>query len=524
MRALISRLVLPVCLLVFALMPVPATQAQDPCAGLVPPRLSIGANARVVAPYGLSLKNQAATGAAGSVELALLPYGSAVTVLDGPQCRFNYVWWSVETPGGTIGWAAEGSSSDYFMEPYTVSLPAYRMVDEGARIVHYSVMPDGLGQPVNTFTVAPLDATPANSWQQVEIDTFSQVFAAVQQTCPDRLKGTPWETPDSQAAPLNVPLPALDYEFYPAPDGSRLLLVRHLTLDVPRCETVIPRRIGMNRVSLLNADGTETELFPFPQNGSVPASEDRYALSEPDAPNVYLDEIVWSPQGKYIAFVAAYLDQCAGQGCYRFHMYISNLETGQLYVVGEGRHVGWSNGGERINFFRLIREADDRQVAHLYTMRPDGTDRQEVWLPGGAAYISTQQTGYDLPWNDGGTRVMVGNAGGIDEVMLFNLNDRAFTPPVLVPDLAPLPNRLAINLVKGEKTILWTTIRGQFILQTVNTGDWTVLNSQVSSLGVPTAQVRTFLTGDRALVEMADGSAYILEIDRDLLTPVTYNP
>ncbi len=57
---------------------------------------------------------------------------------------------------------------------------------------------------------------------------------------------------------------------------------------------------------------------------------------------------------------------------------------------------------------------------------------------------------------------MVGNAG-VAEVMLFDLADRSFTTPVLLPDLMPQPNRLSVHLIHGEKTYFWTTIRGEFV-------------------------------------------------------------
>jgi len=497
-------------------------EAQDACAGLVAPRLSVGLTARVTSGYGLSLKNQPATGAAGSSELALMPYGSVVTVLDGYQCNYGYIWWQLQTPGGLVGWAAEGDSTNYYLEPHTVGLHLFIRHNDGMGILHYFVTPDGMAQMQGDISIAPLNLTPRDTWQEVEITYLGQTLESLRSTCPDRLKGTAWENVTRVDDALSLPLPPLNYEFYPSPDGTQLLLIRHLTLDLPRCDTVLTERVGVSNVSVLSADGSERLLFPYPQHGSVPASEDVYALSEPDAPRVYLDEVVWSPNGKYIAFVAAYQDRCSGFGsCYRYHMYIQNLDTGQLYIPGEGRHVGWTNGGEQINFFRLISESDNRQMAHLYTMRPNGEARQEIWLPGGAVYLSTSQTDLGYPWNEGGTRVMVGNAGA-DEVMLFNVTDRAFTPPIMIPDLMPQPNRLAIQLVRGEKTILWTTIRGDFVTQDVDTGEWQKLASQIASTGGSPVSVQVFATGDKALIELKDGSAYIIDITADQLMPVTF--
>jgi hypothetical protein len=496
--------------------------AQNPCDGLVTPRLTTGGAARVIASYGLSLKDRAATGAAGSTEVAQMPYGTVVGVSDGPTCNFGFVWWQLQLPNGTVGWAAEGGSgADYYLEPYTVGLDMYKPGADASRLLHYFVNPDGFGQVMGQFTIRPQSGTPQTVWQQVEIDWLGQALDSVSQGCPDRLANSDLSGVTTLDAALQLPLPALEYDYYPSPDGNRLVLVRHQELRVPRCDNVVPERAGISTVSVLDASGVETVLFPFPQHGSIPESSDSYTDGEPSASNVALDEVVWSPQGRYIAFVASYRYACNRQDCYRFHIYVSNLDTGQLYILGEGRHVGWSSGGERINFFRWVTGTDGKQTAHLYSARPDGTDRQEVWLPGGAGYVSPERQPLGFPWDDSGTHVMVGNAG-VGEVMLFDVADRSFSTPVFLPDLMPQPNRLSVHFIHGEKTYFWTTIRGEFVLQNARTGDWTQLNSTVATTGVAPTQARPFALGDKALIEMADGSAYILDMAADQLSPVMF--
>ncbi len=504
--------------LALAATPAPHARAQNPCDALVAQRLQAGEMAQVTSLYGLSLKNQPLTGAAGAAELALLPFGTVVSVLDGPRCNLGYVWWQVRLANGTTGWAAEGDTSTYYMAPHTDALFVFRPRDGGAALDLFTVARDGSATLRGTIPVAPQPATPGALWQQVEIDALSRALDAVRSGCPERLRGTPLEGIATLDEALTLPLPPLAYDLYPAPSGERLVLVRHHHLLVPRCDTVIPQRIGMSTVSVLDASGAETLLFPFPQHGSVPASEDTYAPSEPDEWNVTLDEVTWSPHEKHIAFVAAYRDACSSGPCYRFHLYIANLETGQLYLPGEGRHLGWTSG-EGIVFFRLVGGEAGQKQARLFAARPDGTARQEVWLPGGAEYVSAELRDLGLPWNSSGTRIMVANRG-FGEVMLLTLSDRAFTPPIPVPDLMPGPNRLAVHLVRGESALLWTTIRGDFVLQEVRTGRWERLSSELASTGIAPRRVRPFGTGDAALVEMADGSAYVLDLDADRLTVV----
>ncbi|MBN1681179.1 MAG: hypothetical protein JW966_12910 [Anaerolineae bacterium] len=520
------RLILLITLLIAVtgwLLPASApTHAQDPCAGLVTPRLEPGGYARIMSGYGLSLKNQPMTTAAGASEVALVPFGTAAVVLDGPRCNLGYVWWQVQLPNELTGWAAEGDSADYFLEPYTVGLNVYQVRDGGARIGQFFALPDGTTQPRTVFTIRPRTVTPQEVWPEVDINFLGQALDSVRAICPERLAGTPFEHTATFEDALKLPLPELDYDFFPSPDGDRLVLVRHLHLDVPRCDNVVPDRVGLSEVTLLHADGTEQLLFPFSQYGASPPSEDQYAASEPGAWNVYLDTVLWSPHGRYVAFVAAYRDQCNGAVCYRFHTFVDNLGTQQLYVLGEGRRLAWTNGGEGLNLFRLVSGGENRQVAHLYTMRPDGTDRQEIWLPGGAIFMSDEQIGLGLPWNASGTRVMVLNAGE-EDVLLFNVADRDFSPPIVLPDMADRDNRLAVFLMRGEQTILWATIRGDFVVQNVDTGSWERLSSTLGSAGVPVTQVRPFAIGGRALVELADNSAYILDINTDQLIPVLFS-
>jgi hypothetical protein len=55
----------------------------------------------------------------------LLPEGTnyRVDIIDGPRCTPGLTWWRVQTQEGQVGWVAEGTSSNYFIEP--VSTPAY---------------------------------------------------------------------------------------------------------------------------------------------------------------------------------------------------------------------------------------------------------------------------------------------------------------------------------------------------------------------------------------------------------------
>ncbi len=143
------------------------------------------------------------------------------------------------------------------------------------QITHTFVLPDGRAEARPPFPVAPVEATPAEVWQTVETERLVPAVEQAMQTCPHRLAGTPFAALSSPEDALNLPLPPLDYDVVPAPDASRLLLVRHLHLLVPRCDSALPERIGISRVVVLSPDGSETELFPFAQHSSIPPADDQ---------------------------------------------------------------------------------------------------------------------------------------------------------------------------------------------------------------------------------------------------------
>lgn len=50
-------------------------------------------------------------------QLLQLPEGAIFTLVSGPQCEANLVWWQIRTMDGTVGWVAEGDTQFYFIEP-----------------------------------------------------------------------------------------------------------------------------------------------------------------------------------------------------------------------------------------------------------------------------------------------------------------------------------------------------------------------------------------------------------------------
>ena len=92
------------------------------------------------------------------------------------------------------GWAAEGDSADYYLEPVTLGLHMFWRRPDGRAIMHYFVTPDASAEPRASFTVEPLETTPQQAWQQVEIDRLDEALDTLRVDCPtpDRQRGKAW--------------------------------------------------------------------------------------------------------------------------------------------------------------------------------------------------------------------------------------------------------------------------------------------------------------------------------------------
>lgn len=84
------------------------------CPDALPPRLIVGSTARVVAGGGPNnIRSDPFT--TGSI-VGEIPENAEFTVLRGPDCGGDIVWWEVDYNGVT-GWTAEGQGQEYFTEP-----------------------------------------------------------------------------------------------------------------------------------------------------------------------------------------------------------------------------------------------------------------------------------------------------------------------------------------------------------------------------------------------------------------------
>lgn len=120
--------------------PVPAATlpAQDAaaCPGGLPLRLAVGDTARVTAGLPSNLRAEPAL---ESADLGDAVAGETFTVLAGPVCGNDILWWQVQTASAT-GWIAQGQNGLYFVEPIPQLLPATDTVFDTENIGQLSLL------------------------------------------------------------------------------------------------------------------------------------------------------------------------------------------------------------------------------------------------------------------------------------------------------------------------------------------------------------------------------------------------
>lgn len=94
----------------------PNVAAQESCVGNLPPRLVPGERGRVLAGDANRLRAEPSL---EGEQITMILSGDAFDVIDGPVCADGYTWWQVEYQGD-VGWTAEGSPEEYWVEPLDI--------------------------------------------------------------------------------------------------------------------------------------------------------------------------------------------------------------------------------------------------------------------------------------------------------------------------------------------------------------------------------------------------------------------
>lgn len=97
--------------------PSPTSPSAETCSGAPTARLSIGLTGRVTITNGLPVNVRESAGI-DMAQIGAMPEGTEFAVVNGPVCADSMWWWNIDAATGLGGWAAEGDSTGYFLEPY----------------------------------------------------------------------------------------------------------------------------------------------------------------------------------------------------------------------------------------------------------------------------------------------------------------------------------------------------------------------------------------------------------------------
>jgi len=496
--------------------------AQDDCTGLVQPRLGVGVTARAAFNDGLGVVFRTAPGTddSGSEVIENFPEGVIFTVTgDAPICQDGFVWWAVQLPDGRSGFMAEGAAATggYFAEPFeiavTISQPS---ATNPGMLDRYLIDSRGNTQQLSSFAAPTQPIADFNAiWQETEIATAQSAYQNLAINCPDQIpsdlsegiESASWATPPT--------------EFIPAPDGASALVIRDYRVTIPDC-TGAPEQYGTSTVSVLSTTGTEELVFPFSQHSDPPLSSHCQPPfdPQPDAPTAIM-EVEWSQDSEYVAVVVRYLRDGENFPCAFYHIFTIHAPTLDVFVIGEGRRVGWGQGGRRLRFVRVERQDPNAAgTERLLSVLPDGGDPIEIFIPGGATWLpdATLQSGVTLPWTERGDKLLVcnGRVYNCGETLTFQIIDSGFVNPIAI--LAPSEVQLGLNLqqveyVAGDTQLLWLNTEGTLYLQPIagdGAGQWTEVSPETLS-GIVITEIVPLPSGVGAVL-VSDASLYYLDV------------
>jgi hypothetical protein len=139
------------------------------------PRLIIGEEARVVLDMELNIR---ATPSTQEARIGALRGGTHVSVLAEPRCAENYVWWQVEYGEG-IGWVAEGSGEDYYLEPrgeLVLIEDENGVAEPYIRTASGFVEPQGCMLPPDDYTLVNIDFATLNARTLFMLDNAQFIY------------------------------------------------------------------------------------------------------------------------------------------------------------------------------------------------------------------------------------------------------------------------------------------------------------------------------------------------------------
>lgn len=520
-----------------ALEPISAqpVSAQDPCSGLVQPRLQPGQTARVIFDgdgLGSALRDSPGKEQSGSELIGNLPEGSVVTAVAGPVCLDGTVWWRVALTDQREFWIGEGDSQRYFLEPYTLSTEIMRANQSAPRsIERWQITYSGEVTRLEAFPVPPAETVIARErWQPADINAANDALNVRRQQCPDVLIGTPWEGLSNAA---DVVVEERDFEISVAPSGGRALLIRHWVLAMPTCGGAPGPLFGISRVYFMRADRETVELFPYAQHGGTRSRE---ACLSPDvhdrAWTTYISRAEWSPDSDTVALSVRYLDQDIAnpaRDCAYYYLFLIDVFNGSITPLVEGRRPFWGGGGTRLYYFTFEADSAYNVLSESLWLLSNGETTQiNVSEAEGVQFVPNifNSTGARLPTNEAGSQILVCNfASNCPEVLEFNIARRLFSEPISIPDELAPREIAEVYYMANDTRLLWRTIDGRLYAQSIAGPDRD--NSQQVTIGLPpdavVTQVNLIPTGIGAVLELGSGDFLLMNTITLQVQPLNLN-
>jgi hypothetical protein len=303
MRALL--LFLLTLILAVAFMPTEAQSTPTACGSAPAPRLLALELGRVV--EGGVANNLRAEPSVTAMVVGQMPPGAVFNVLSQSECADGYRWYQV-VYRGDVGWTAEGSGDDYFLEPYTVEAVEVEVTwHDDLRVFNT--------QWLNLVYDTPLAS--AVSYEQDPGYTFPESMSPRPRSALFRFEGFPGFRPDDaccQAAPLISLYPVSG--FYEI--GDRF----DADIDALR--------------SLLN---TRPILADYePREGGIRNDDDLPFLPQPNAAQVFAlaPQYVDFSNGTGVRYVTAYAQQLAEFDQYSlFYTFQGLTDDGATYISAQ---------------------------------------------------------------------------------------------------------------------------------------------------------------------------------------------
>lgn len=514
------------CVLLVALIPlaVVPVSAQGNCDqfNFVPSRLVPGSSARVIYNndgIGVVFRDSPGREQSGSRVIRALPEGTVLSIIRGPQCFDGNIWWEIELPTGETGWLSEGNATEYFIEPYTISVYVFEPDGNNPRQLNrWRIDTNGNIQSRDTLLVPGGDAIAASEiWQEADITAANEALLNRRQNCPEVLTGTAWENVNNAA---DVLVPEGDFEYYPSPDGGKIFLIRHRALRIPACGNAPGNYYGISTVHLLSTREV-IDLFPFAQNAGARSTESCFS---PTVDNVAwrtrLSEIEWSPDSDTVAFTARYLDDDAGgRPCAFYYTFMIDVFSGNIISVAEARRPGWGEGGTRLYYFTQDTDNGYNILDTDFWQLSNG-EVSQISIPEGAEPMpgAFDSTGVLLPWTEDGRQVLM-CTGPINcpGVYSYDVVELRASPVVETPDIFQPFQVRSVHYVAGNTRILWLTQEGAAYIQALQGIDAGNFGPVRLEEGLSTEEVWVMPGGIYAVLKLSNGSFALLNtISRDL--------